>query len=231
MDGEPPWACVFAGCETDAECASPETCSSGFCGMEDRREAFCCTDGTCPEVDGIVGSCEVVHDGTGADSGFDACAYPGGVDYCRGASEGLVLEEVLATCVRSADTERRPVERWIDGDCDGDHCPNGIDPEPCRSDVACPADAGVVPADTGPPPTRDGGPRRMDAGREPPSRPRPDGVRYRGAGGCDCSVARDRGATPGVYFLAGILVAACLGLRPLATAGGSARGRGVRGGR
>src|SRR5262249_11009840 len=95
-------------------------------------------------------------------------------------------------------------QRWDRGDCDGDGCPNGLDPALCNSQYGCnlPSDAGVSgdasvatdamllesdssTSDAGPP---DGSTRHEDSGIQlDASKTEATAISFRGQGGLKCS--------------------------------------------
>lgn len=193
---------------TDASMCTPfessDVCDPmGYCIGPTRREALCCEGGdVCPTLGipgGDRGTCIDVF-GADGEVGGSVCEYPF-VTFCPDGAT-LTVDEVMR-CM----TDPRSltiVTIWVKGDCDGDHCPNGEDPDPCDRAVACPMtpDAGPIAGtdaggdgdtDSGPMPTVDSGPTGGPGPETPPVTGDTEGVRFHGEGGCAC---RTSGAGP-----------------------------------
>jgi hypothetical protein len=151
-------------------------------------DAFCCDPGSdenseCPLVEGYDVRCVEVMptpDGSGivVEEGVAFCVYDReGTSAC--ADRIGENPEVALKCHSQPGEVGQAVAAEI-GDCDLDGLPNTEDPAPCDPGMVMEEDAGTGP-----------GPGPGPGGAE--------GLRWRGAGGCDCRVA---GARPGVGILA-----------------------------
>jgi hypothetical protein len=197
---------------------------------------YCCsTDTDCPiseGLGGVAGRCADV----GTAAGFDPlriCIYDGARDFCT-AADGVEVPSLMrfADCISEASS---PVDRVVDydrGGCDGDDLANGMDPCPCDPSNTCSTiggDAGMTEADSGPGEedagaTVDSGRGAQDAGPKDAGDPgtgAAPGIRFHGAGGCECTAAPGRPGRPAP--LAG-LVLAVLALALYSSCGMRSRG-------